>query len=401
MKEKSPSGLEPRLAAWRAIHEFQKGNGWVQGNLAAACGHLSPRDRALAYEIALGATRKHFALLALIQKMCPKLPTAKVVLLLEISLYQLLCMRIPGYSVVDTAVKLSRRLSLGEGTAKLVNAVLRRALREELRLPKNAEFPAWLEGHLSDAQKKAATQAPAQWVRFKTPRQDLLFGRYERVSDVGEILRGQEFARGLCSFQNPASFLIVELLDMQDGMRLWDACAAPGGKTALAAEMFPNAKIVASDLKTERLKKMDDLTKRLNLHNIKVIQLDASNPDASKPDTANPEFKEPFDRVLVDAPCSNLGVLSRRPEVLQRLTPQDLKTLPKLQLQILQGAAQAVKPGGVLVYATCSPEASETTAVVEQFLKARPGWELEKQIFVEDAPNGLDLFFGAKLRRAA
>jgi 16S rRNA (cytosine967-C5)-methyltransferase len=383
-------GLESRLAAWQAIHEFQKGNGWVQQNLSALCERLRTGDRALAYEIALGATRRHFALLALVKNMCPRLPNAKVTLLLEISLYQMLCMRVPEHAVVNTAVSLARALKLGEGASRLVNAILRRALREGAQMPQGVDFPKWILPHLSEAQKASALQNPAQWVRFKTPRQDLLFGRYAQVKDAGEVLRGPEFAQGLCSFQNPASFLIVQLLGMQDGMRLWDACAAPGGKTALASEMFPNAKIVASDLKPERLKKMDDLTQRLNLKNLKVMRMDAANPD-----TSSPEFKEPFDRVLVDAPCSNLGVLSRRPEVLQRLKPQDLKELPQLQYAILAGASQSVKPGGALVYATCSPEPAETTEVVERFLKEHPAWKLEAQVFASEP--GFDLFFGARL----
>jgi 16S rRNA (cytosine967-C5)-methyltransferase len=217
-----------------------------------------------------------------------------------------------------------------------------------------------------------------------------------------KVLSNPLFTAGHFSFQNPSAWFVARLLDAQPGCRIWDACSAPGGKTALLAESCPQASYVSSDLKPFRLTAMRDLSERLGLTDVRICAADA----------AQPPFKEVFDRILLDVPCSNLGVLGRRPEVLQRFIPREMDALPALQGKILVGAAQCLRPGGVLVYATCSPEPEETFGVVDAFLRTQPGFQLEDAaafipeihvrkgcLLVQDDLPGFDRFFAARIRR--
>ena len=160
-------------------------------------------------------------------------------------------------------------------------------------------------------------------------------------------------------------------------MSVWDACAAPGGKTALLAEMDPSLDILATDSSEHRLEKMKDLMDRLSLTNVKIDCVDALSPSFVPHTSKGAEGDRPhtsylFDRILLDVPCSNMGVVARRPESVYRLTQESLKELASLQLRILESAARFLKPGGRLVYATCSPDPMETTQVVSKFLKGHP-----------------------------
>jgi 16S rRNA (cytosine967-C5)-methyltransferase len=170
---------------------------------------------------------------------------------------------------------------------------------------------------------------------------------------------------GLFSFQNPSAYEVVKLLDLKSGLKVWDACAAPGGKTALMAEMYSSLEILASDSSASRLEKMQDLMNRLGLKNIKTEVLDL----AASFDTS---LSSKFDRILLDVPCSNMGVIARRPESIYRLTPESINEIAELQYKILENASTALAPGGRIVYATCSPDPAETTRVIARFLKAHP-----------------------------
>jgi 16S rRNA (cytosine967-C5)-methyltransferase len=221
---------------------------------------------------------------------------------------------------------------------------------------------------------------------------------------MGALLRSPQFQQGLFSIQNPAADLLVRLLDPQMGEHVWDACAAPGGKSALILERCPQLHLTASDSDARRLESLQDLETRLNLRVAKIVACDASKP-----------FFEPmFHRILLDVPCSNLGVMTRRPEVAQRLDRKSFETVVEKQEKILAGAAKCLLPGGVLVYGTCSPEPEETVQVIQKFLSAHPDFKLEPaEKFVEkewvkdhfvhagNTELGFDWFFGARLRRNA
>ncbi len=428
------SGEAPRLAAWDALDFWLNGQGWVLEGLQRYTENLvDPRDRALAYNIALGTCRRHTRLGDIVKKFSSRPPKRRLALLLEMSLYQLFFMdRVPDHAVVDAAVRLVRADRQGESAAKFVNAVLRRALREGLPpLPENPRqrlgveysLPSWLLGRwlrtqsLRDIEERmrSTLDAPWQWIRVHTARiaVDDLLARlgvealaqtadgFVALPAAGTALRHESFAQGLFSFQNPAAGLVAQMLDVHAGMRVWDACAAPGGKTALLAERIPDAYYVASDNDPVRAQSLHDLPTRLQIRSLSLAVTDA----------ARPPFAEVFDRILLDVPCSNLGVLGRRPEVLQRLRQEELESLPKLQLQLLEGASQALRPGGILVYATCSPEPEETYAVIDAFLRTHPEYSLaplpagidaqhcRKGCLLVSGADGYDRFFAARLRK--
>ncbi len=355
------------------------------------------------------------------------MPRIEVQCALELGIYQLFFLeRIPQSAAVNTCAELVRRIGQGEGAVKLVNGILRKLAREGLpelpaqnvrRISLKNSLPEWLVRRLLDFYGKdvaaeiaeESVQRPSQWIRVNTGKTSaeklkadlklsgrIFENRYLEIPDrpdeahLGELLKGELFAKGFFSIQNPAAYEVVKLLDVQKDSFVWDACAAPGGKTALVAEMFPSARILASDVSAERLRAMKDLYRRLGLQNVQSQTLDvlASN------------FDKKFDRILLDVPCSNLGVLSRRPEAKYRLTPDDFKTLPNLQIRILEQASHALKTGGILVYATCSPDRAETDNVIEKFLDARADYEKAgTPVRIGKNPLGMDRFFAIALRR--
>ncbi len=409
--------LKERASAFLAILDWQKKGTLIREH------SLSP----FAKELALGVCRRHLLLLYAIRKCTRRMPKVEVQCALELGIYQLFFLeRVPQSAAVNTCVELVRRTGQGEGAVKLANGILRKLEREGLpelpaqnvrKISLENSLPEWLARRLLDfygkeiAEEIAAesVQRPSQWIRVNTGKTSaeklkadlklsgrIFENRYLEIPDrsnephLGELLKGELFAKGFFSVQNPAAYEVVKLLDVQNDSLVWDACAAPGGKTALVAEMFPTARILASDVSEERLRAMQDLHGRLGLQNVQWQALDVRDSN----------FDKKFDRVLLDVPCSNLGVFSRRPEAKYRLTPEDFKTLPVLQLQILEQASRALKAGGILVYATCSPDRAETDHVVEKFLNVHADYEKAgSPVRIEKNPFGMDRFFAIALRR--
>lgn len=409
--------LKERLSAFFAVFDWQKKGMLIREH------SLSP----FAKELALGVCRRHLLLLYAIKKCARRMPRLEVLCVLEIGIYQLFFMEsVPESAAVNTSVELVRRVGQGEGSVKLVNGVLRKLVREGLpelpsqnvrKLSLENSVPEWLVRRLLDFFGKdvaaeiaeESVERPRQWIRVNVNRISaeklkaklglsgrIYENRYLEISEApnephfGELLKGEAFAQGFFSVQNPAAYEVVKRLDVQENSSVWDACAAPGGKTALIAEMFPAAKILASDVSAERLRSMEDLHRRLNLQNVRVQALDVLASD----------FDKKFDRILLDVPCSNMGVFSRRPEAKYRLTPEDFKTLPEIQFRILEKASGALKEGGVLVYATCSPDRVETDWVVERFLTKYSDYEKAGDVFrIGKSPFGLDRFFALAIRR--
>ncbi len=193
------------------------------------------------------------------------------------------------------------------------------------------------------------------------------------VEGAANVLRSASFAAGEVSFQDPVSLWVVSLLDWHPGLSLLDACSAPGGKSALAIELSAargepteTARIVCGDLSASRLGRMRDTRERLGHAELMPVAADV---------VASP-FRIQFDRILVDAPCSNLGVLRRRPEARWHWTPEKTAALAVRQKALLENAASLLKPGGRLVYATCSAEPEETVDVIREFLSRHPEFTL-------------------------
>ena len=355
-------------------------------------------------ELALGVCRRHLYLEYFIKSLTKKLPSLEARVILEMGLFQMFFMDVPDYAAINDSVELAKSANLGESTARLVNAVLRTARRQgEPALPPQRvrrvsvenSVPEWLVrrwfdvygGDRAEALAKATLERPTEWIRVNLQKTSapvlaekigitgasILYDRFIEIPrDVGVklLLALPEFVKGEFSFQNPSAFEVVKLLDLKPGLKVWDACAAPGGKTALMAEMDSSLEILASDSSASRLEKMQDLMNRLGLTNIKTEVIDlAAEPQAS---ATSPQHSSKFDRILLDVPCSNMGVIARRPESVYRMTPESINEVAELQFKILENASAALAPGGRLVYATCSPDPTETTRVIARFVKAHP-----------------------------
>ena len=395
---------------------------------------LSP----FAMELALGVCRRHLYLEYFVKTLTKKKPLLEARVILEMGLFQMFFMDVPDYAAINASVELAKSANLGESTARLVNAVLRTARRQgEPALPPQRvrrvsienSVPEWLVrrwfdvygGDHAETLAKATLERPTEWIRVNLQKtsapvlaeklgitgSSILYDRYIEVPrDVGVklLLATPEFVQGLFSFQNPSVYEVVKLLDLKPGLKVWDACAAPGGKTALMAEMDSSLEILASDSSVLRLEKMQDLMTRLGLTNIKTetIDLAASNAQTSERSDLKPQSEATsclFDRILLDVPCSNMGVIARRPESVYRMTPESINEIAELQFQILENASTALAPDGRLVYATCSPDPAETTRVIARFLKAHPEFEkVDAPILPGLKDSRLDGFFAQALK---
>ena len=386
--------LTEREEAFRVLLLWQRDGSFIKES------GLSP----FAMELALGVCRRHLYLEYFIKSLTKKLPSLEARVILEMGLFQMFFMDVPDYAAINDSVELAKSANLGESTARLVNAVLRTARRQgEPALPPQRvrrvsvenSVPEWLVrrwfdvygGDRAEALAKATLERPTEWIRVNLQKTSapvlaekigitgasILYDRFIEIPrDVGVklLLALPEFVKGEFSFQNPSAFEVVKLLDLKPGLKVWDACAAPGGKTALMAEMDSSLEILASDSSASRLEKMQDLMNRLGLTNIKTEVIDlATVPQIS---ATSPQHSSKFDRILLDVPCSNMGVIARRPESVYRMTPESINEVAELQFKILENASAALAPGGRLVYATCSPDPTETTRVIARFVKAHP-----------------------------
>ena len=407
--------LIERMDAYRVLLLWQQ-----EGTFIKESG-LSP----FAMELALGVCRRHLYLQYFVKSLVKKVPTLEVCTVLEMGLFQMFVMDVPDHAAVSTSVELVKAANLGEGSARLVNAVLHAARRsgppalppqKVRRVSIENSVPEWLVRRWFDiygadraeALAKSTLERPSEWLRVNLQKisapvlaqklgltgASILYDRYIQVPEdvkLKPILESQAFADGEFSLQNPAAYEVVKLLNLNPDLKVWDACAAPGGKSALMAEMEPTLDILASDVSDFRVEKMRDLVDRLGLVNVRLECIDALGGVAEA---------SSFDRILLDVPCSNMGVIARRPESKYRITPESVKELSELQFKLLESASRALKVGGILVYATCSPDPMETTQVVNRFVKERPDFEkLGAPVLPASVDFRFDGFFAQALRK--
>lgn len=406
--------LKERLLAYKALLNF-----FSQGILLQEA-NLPP----FALELAMGVCRRHLFLQYVLRKRVKKMPDLKMSLILEMGIYQLFFMdSVPEHAALHTSVEMAKELKCNGASVGFVNGVLRNTLRQGLpELPgkrltaasiKNSVpgwvLRRWFERLGADEGEKYAQkhlERPVWWLRTDlrkiSPKvlasrlnlpEEIYEDRYLKVpatSSLKTLLESKEFLEGLFSVQNPAAMDVISLLQLEPSLSVWDACAAPGGKTALMAEKEPSLKIYATDVSEKRMLSMQDLFSRLCLQNVKTSCLDASKEIPT----------EKFHRILLDVPCSNLGVLSARPEAVYRITTESLMELVSIQKQILENASKALLPSGLLVYATCSPEREETEEVIEAFLKNHSEFEKASEpLYSGKKHPDIDRFFAQALRR--
>jgi len=321
--------------------------------------------------------------------------------LLRISLYQIVYLdRIPDHAVVSEAVNLAKRRG-HQGISGMVNGVLRNILRqkETLAIPEDMtdaqrisllhSHPQWLVERWISQYGTEATEAicaannepPAVSVRVNTTmisRDDMLklMGSHgldaspSSVSPYGIVVKGAGnmaltdwYRDGMISIQDESSMLVAEAVQPEPGMRVLDCCAAPGGKSAHMGELMKDeGSIVANDIHVHKGKLVSDQASRLGLDSISIVTGDAL-------DLADRFESASFDRILLDAPCSGLGVIRRKPDLKWGKSQEDIHEIAALQLRLLESVSTLLRPGGILVYSTCTIEPMENEGVVSAFLE--------------------------------
>jgi 16S rRNA (cytosine967-C5)-methyltransferase len=406
---------------------------------------LPVRDVALATELILGTLRwQRYLDWILAPHSRRRLPALdpRVRVLLRLTAYQLAFLeRVPAFAAVNDAVTLARG---APGVAEYVNAVLRAFARRgvaerEPALPRDplealatrCSFPTWLAARWlarygaeeAEALMRALNARAPLTVRANTLRttREALAARLREeglqaratplapeglvVDDGGDPGRWRAFVEGLCVLQDEASMLVARLLEPAAGTTIADVCAAPGTKTTHLAQLMDNrGRVLAIDPQAARLARVGEAAARLGVTIAEAVE--------GSVEILAPRWAGACDGVLVDAPCSNLGVLRRNPEVKWRRQPADVAAAGARQRGILAAAAGLVRPGGRLVYATCSLEPEENDDVARDFLAARPDFTVEPPAACPVAPDaagfvrclphrhGTDGFTAIRFRRA-
>ena len=404
------------LRLWRKQKRFA--DSIILGLLAKA--ELTPSDRAFALELFYGVLRNLILLDFWIGCLRGPRIESRVRNLLRLGLYQLFLLKTPEHAAVHETVALTPQKQ-----RPIVNGVLRTATRQRRQLLARADaqplsvrtsHPQFLVERWQNHFGAEHAQELCAW-NNQTPR---VYGRINRLKiepktflelyqeahplpanpDCVElnVLPVAALERGHCYIQDPSTLLACRLLDPIPGEKILDACAAPGGKTTYLAELMQNSgTIIACDRDAQRLEIVEDNVTRLGATMVHPIRHDWLRDDIPK------ELASigPFDRVLVDAPCTNTGVIRRRIDVRWRLRPDDFSRMPDNQFLISRAALRLLNPGGVLVYSTCSLEPEENGLIVRRLLSELPGLRLDEEIDSLPFRDGFDGAFAAKLIKAS
>jgi len=439
-KISSVKGLKARKAAWEVIQAVGGGS-FADVALERVLNLYSFKsiDKALITELSYGAIRQRYFLdcwIDFLGKVSAEKQPPLLRWLLHLGLYQILKMqRIPPAAAINTTVELAKAHNLAK-LAPVVNGILRSALRakesgtqlpkshsQSLELAKNKSLPVWLANDLiswkglEDAYRIAEafnTISPID-IRVNKIRADLkdvkkIFDAYgienrlipncpyglEIPAGLGEPKKWPGYAEGKWSVQDRSSQLIAPLLGSLPGEEILDACAAPGGKSTHIAELINNQGNVWSvDRSSRRMNKILANSERLGTTCLQLLVAD-SNELLSK----YPEWEDYFHRILIDAPCSGLGTLSRHPDARWRMNQDNIHELVVLQSQLLKSLASLLKSGGKLVYSTCTIHPDENSNQIKNFLKLKSNFSLEyeKQIWPGEDANG-DGFYIAVLNK--
>lgn len=428
------SGTASRLAAARVLDAVLHRGRSLKGEFANALPKLAdPRDRALVEAICFAALRGRARYAAALDGWMAKplgQRDAPLRALLYAGFAQIDALRLPAHAAVDATVEAARALGRTH-QAGMVNALLRRALREGLPAADPAQaWPAWLLDEVrrdwpaqADALLAASATAAPLWLRLnrQTATRDAALRDLQAAGiaatahpNLPEALRIEDsmpvadlpgFDAGRLSVQDGSAQAVADALAPAPGARVLDACAAPGGKAAHLLERDPSLRLTALDVDPRRLRRTAETLKRVGVDATVVLKtVDATNLAAWWDGT-------PFDAVLIDAPCSATGIVRRQPDILLHRQPADIDALVSTQAWLLDALWPVVAPGGVLVYATCSILARENAGQVDAFLArtadaaaeplddrfGHPAGAGRQRLPGED---GMDGFFYARLRKA-
>ena len=434
------SGEKPREIALRVLQR-RGGQAFIEDTLEAELQHvrLSSRDRGLCQELVYGVVRWQALLDWFIaSKTDPSRPQKPLLQnLLRLGLYQILFLdRIPNHAAVHETVEIARRRGLLPQSGFL-NAVFRAFLREldqtkagladlKKTQPHLAySHPEWLAKRWEHRWGREKTSELMTWnntppktfARINTLKadpaklleqwrhEDVIYDFFSRdwieqnlifeLKEHPPLARLPSFQQGLFYIQDPSTLLAVSFLDPKPGEILLDLCAAPGGKlTFIAQVIHDQGRLIAHDLNETRRKLISENCRRLGITCVQsALPADFESPQASRN-----KIPDRFDRILVDAPCSNTGVMRRRVDLRWRIRPEEIQRLRDSQLSLLRTAERRLKPGGTLVYSTCSLEPEENQGVIETFLREFPRLKLEAARELLPFADGVDGAYVARLR---
>jgi 16S rRNA (cytosine967-C5)-methyltransferase len=414
--------MNARAIALIALQEWRDGHRFADAILSERLrtAELDAADRAFATELFYGVLRN----LILLDFWIGELRTSHLDHhsrdLLRSGLYQLFLLQTPEHAAIYETVELAGRRSRA-----LINAILRNAIRARAELLQKADtqklsvrksHPQFLIDRWTRNFGERKTEALCEWNNCPPP----IYGRINHLRISGAEFLAQAgpahcadrtpgrsapanfvrltsipenaLAAGHCYIQDPSTALACAVLDPQPGERILDACAAPGGKTGYIAELMKNdGLILACDRDQSRVETLRGNLERLGVKITRTMRHDWAQQTISG--------ETPFDRILIDAPCSNTGVMRRRVDVRWRLTPDDFARMAVEQLRIVRATIPLLKPGGVLAYSTCSLEPEENNEVVEQTLEEFPFLKLIEEKSVLPFRDEFDGAYAAKLVR--
>jgi 16S rRNA (cytosine967-C5)-methyltransferase len=426
----------PRQIAARILSQRLTSGEFTENllEIALATARLSPADRGLCHELVCGVVRWQATLDCLIARKTTPGREQRPALqnLLRLGLYQIFWLdRIPPHAAVHETVEQARRSGYGHQSG-FINAVLRGYLREadeikkilaDLKISQPAlgwSHPEWLVEKWRGNFGGEKTRQLLEW--NNTPPKT--FARVNSLkTDAGKLVerwRGENveydfftrdwtgenlafelkahpplaslgsFRDGWFYLQDSSTLLAPALLGAQPGETILDLCAAPGGKTTYIAQLLKNTgTIVAQDIAPDRLKLIRENCARLGVTCVEAVLPSALD---ARPST--------FERILIDAPCSNTGVMRRRVDLRWRISPEEILRLQKMQRELLQQAATKLKPGGVLIYSTCSLEPEENAEVVKEFMRERKNFQLETERQLLPFADSVDGAYVARLKHS-
>lgn len=424
-----------RKTAFYVLRDIQERKSYSNIAINRHIERIEPESSAFVRELVYG-TLKNMIKIDYILNILLKDPIGKLdnnsLVILRMGIYQIACMNsVPEYAAVDESVKLAKNLA--KGRESLVNGVLRTYIREKdaIEFPKKEDdyieylsieysFLPWIielwinefgEDMIEDL-LQACNDTPRLTLRtntLKVSRDQLI----ERLADKnvnsipstmsketlhvegGQIVKADLYQNGFYSIQDDSSYMAVKVLDPQPGETIIDTCAAPGGKSLAIAERMGNrGNIIAFDIYVRKLREINENAKRLGVNIIETRSWDSRRTESN--------YTSKADRVIVDAPCSALGLIRRKPEIKYKDWDDKLAIeYPKTQLDMLKAASAYLKAGGTLVYCTCTLRKSENEDVVKAFLKQNKTFTKEEDMILLPNINHTNGFYICKLKKSS
>lgn len=419
-----------RKTAYAVLMDIEKKNSYSNLALNHQIIMNRPGNEAFVRNLVYGVLENKLLLDYCIGKLIPdsvskmRLPDLTI---LRMGIYQIARMdSVPEYAAVNESVQLAKKYA--KGRSGFINAVLHAYVDQKMtiHLPDRTEdeiyylsvkysyapwiIRLWMESYdpefvedlLQSGNEIPATDIRLNWLKIMKP--DLIRQLQTKGYKVAEgkysenclhvrgsgLVASKMYQEGLFSVQDEASQLAVQMLRPEKGETVMDVCAAPGGKTLAIGERMNNqGTIIASDIYKRKVEMIEREAKRLGIRNITTRTWDATRVDSAMVDKA--------DKVLVDAPCSGLGVIRRKPEIKYREYSNATASLPRKQLAILSAASQYVKPGGVLMYCTCTINSYENERVVSEFLRKNASFRMDITKQMLPNQNGTDGFFISRM----